>query len=328
MKDSVYLGSMEPFQDFFFNSCIYSSIFSVVKYFSGDILPFLINGVGCYMFYNTPRRCSLYIRFMHVEEPINIVHKNGITTQSIQRSKDIHQDIHSALKHGYPVLVMVDCFGESIRGDYYLKKHVPHYLVIFGFDDNLGFYNIIEQNTADDIRFFKRAITFKDLENAYQCYLDNFARDEHTLWWFGKGNKINFPDPVAVYCNNIIQNKSFFKQGLSEKQAFEKRFMLVLANKEEILQYANDIIGGFNDIIKFLECKLYMVKKFSSFEHVYCNIQQIYESWKTIRAIFVKQSMRGSFPIEKKEKISEKILLIDKLEEQLWKSIKEYGGNK
>jgi len=324
----IEIEGIEPIQDYFFNSCFYSSLFPVVEFFGRSVLPFMVNGIGAYMFYDTEERCSAYIRFYQEREIQDVLDEIKIDYQKIELCDKLHETIVENLNKKNPVIVAVDCFWETIRPEMYQKVHLPHYLLIFGYDDEKKEYLIIEQNHEEDILFHKKTIARDELEIAYKGFCENFFRqDRGSVWIFSENEskyKVELKDLRKDYKDNLKKNKDRLDLGMQEIYAFRDKFIALLEREEEFWQRLQDIIEGNNDILKHMNAKSILYESiFREDDQELILFRRIQEIWTLQRTILVKCFYSKRLSQNQKMKVSVNLNEILKLSGELVKAFLE-----
>lgn len=318
----IEITGIEPIQDYFFNSCFYSSFFPIVQYYRKSVIPFMVNGIGVYMFYNTSSRCSVYIKYYQENNLQEIFDEIGLGYEKIDICDDLYDTIINHIREGKPVIVAVDCYYESIRPDVYKKMHLPHYLLIYGYDYEKQEYLIIEQNQLNDIRYQKRTISRTDLEIAYAQFGKKFYNANFgTYWAFFNKNDFYKSDRTKYfqrYVYNLKKNKNKIAVGMDELIAFCERFEKVLADEKIFFSYVEDIIEGMNDIIKYMNAKrIQFSYLFDEGDICTMLFEELYNSWILQRIIIVKCFYTGCLKQVKKNKIIENLNSIVALSKEL-----------
>ena len=306
--DKIEIQGIEPIQDYFFNSCYYSVLFPIVQYFKKSVIPFMVNGMGNYMFYDTDARCSVYFKYFQ-EDNLEIVFSDiGLGCKKMNICDDLHHAILSDLKDGMPVIVAVDCYYETIRPDVYLTLHLPHYLLVYGFDDNAKEYEIIEQNDIDDIRYQKKRISMDELEKAHNHFVERFYDEKMGTYWafYNLNEHIEYDSNkyCQKYLSNIRNNERRMLDGIQEFNRFEARFAKILEDDDMFFKYSEDVVEGINDVIKFMNAKKIQYSSiFSNEEECSILFDEIYSMWLLQRTIIAKCHYANHISSIKKEKI-------------------------
>ncbi len=328
----IEIAGIEPIQEYFFNSCFYSSLFPIIQYYRKSVIPFMINGLGVYMFYNNSSRCSIYIKFYQENNLQDIFEEVGLGYEKIDICNELYDTIINHIKDEKPVIVAVDCYYESIRPDVYQKTHMPHYLLIYGYDYEKQEYLIIEQDQMDDIRYQKKNISRVELEIAYAHFIEKFFNANWGTYWsfFAKNDLYEFDvnKYFKRYLYNLKKNKSKIDNGMNELIAFYKRFVNILADEQMFFLYVEDIIEGMNDIIKYMNAKKIQYSCLFSKNDICMKLfEELYNSWILQRVIIVKCFYMNCLKPSKKNKLIENFKSIVDLSEKLKKSLLELNVN-
>ncbi len=318
----VEIEGIEPIQDYFFNSCFYSSLFPVIEFFGRSVLPFMINGIGTYMFYDTEERCSAYIKFYQENSIQNILDEIMIRYQKIDICDKLHETIVENLDEAKPVIVAVDCFWEAIRPEMYQKVHLPHYLLVYGYDDEKQEYLIIEQDHEADISFHKKTISKSEIEIAYKGFCERFfQQDRGTVWIFNEDKRkyqLDLKDLKKRYIANLKKNKDRFCFGMQEIYAFQSKFIALIEREEDFWPRLQDIIEGTNDILKYMNAKVIQYEAFfEEYDQEMVLFRKLRECWILQRTILVKCYYSKRLGQNQKLKVITNLEMILKLSDEL-----------
>lgn len=62
---------------------------------------------------------------------------------------------------GRPVVLWVDCYELPIRKDTFRKKHLPHTILVHGYNDCTGHFHIIEHLQMENLSYDKKQFGWK-----------------------------------------------------------------------------------------------------------------------------------------------------------------------
>jgi polyketide synthase PksJ len=219
MKNShVLIENIEPFDDIWFKDCYYSALFPIIKHFYGSLNPFLLNEIYSYK-YSSDGAPQLYFDSKQLDNNQQLFDKLGICLEQKIICENVLNDIRTSIDDNQPVIVFVDCYYLSFRPDAYNKNHWAHAILIYGYDDNVKTFNIIDHDYIDSAVFRKRTESYNDIINSYNGYLKNISKGNYHA--FSKFNKKASDKPFSDI------NNSYF---------IIRHINYVLKMKEQIIQ--------------------------------------------------------------------------------------------
>lgn len=298
----IRLENIEPFNDIFYKSCFYNSLFPVVRHFNRSIYPFLINDINIYKIdtrSDSLKACSSECISLKTYD--ELLQESGIICKYKEVSANVIDDILESIKRGRPVIIWVDCFYEPTRQDTYLKNHLPHTLLIYGYDENLKIFCIIEHTHRDSLKYKEQFISFEDVIACYKGCINNFLIDNPfpTYMEFyldgnteGKGvasESIN--NYISEFKSNIIVNKDIILKRLEILKIFIEDYKNNILNVQLLKENAQNLLEGFNNIINAKQAQLYIASKLFQDD---CKdikvLDKITNNWIGVRGIITKFS--------------------------------------
>jgi len=305
-KGDIVIVNIEPFNEFFYKSCLFSSLFPIVKYFHKSILPIIANDSIAFKLENgnaTEYLSSEYIPYKNV---LDVTTQMGINARLEVRNDNIIEDIKKAITMERPVIVWIDCFFESMMEDTFQKKHHPHTLLIYGFNNEKKSFYVIEHRRVDSPLYEKCSIPYNVLLDSYNGYLDNYLKDEKLPTYFELYQQEYLVDSVSkendvqncveTYCNNMFENKEKIIESVNKISTFIENFVQVGLVDSMISQALEDYIFGFNDIISSKQIEKDKLEKFFGEECESVRIlDEILEKWKMVRSKTAKCLFSNSF---------------------------------
>ncbi len=176
-KTSNVIEGIAPFNDIFYRSCIYNSIFSVANFFGLNILPILTNDV---VLYRPAEKLTPYEKMDFIEEKTieSVLRDGGVELKRYEVKDNVIQHIIDAIDSGKPVIVGVDCFYESIRTEFYLKENWPHNILVYGYDNATREMIVMEHTGINNLDYHEQRLSYLDLEYAYQSNRIKYPKSE------------------------------------------------------------------------------------------------------------------------------------------------------
>ncbi len=313
-RNAVVLPDIEPFNDFRYKSCFYSSLFPILPHFGVDIAGVLANDLIVYTSNPDAAEIRLGIDFVPVKPVQAMLDEIGIGFRAKLRSDHIIGDISGALSAGHPVIIWIDCFFESLRIDTHQQIHWPHTLLIYGFDPETRQFRVIEHRHRDSLSYEKQVIDYQDLCDAYRGYMDHFQPESAFLTFYeffrtgaGPASGLLASDLLVA---NLRDNRAVLLNGLNSLEKFKREFTQALASSdfrpelERLIPVLNNISNA-----KLIE-KYRLERLFAGLESVLGLIEGIIADWGQIRLKIARAFyMGGANP----EHLKPVLPLIDKI---------------
>lgn len=285
MKNKI-IKNIEPFNEFNLYDCMLHAIFSIINHFNRHVYPFLFKST-----YKIDLHGNVFIDLLR-PKPEVILCEMGIIQCSKNISEDIILDVKNALVFNRPIVIYLDCYYESVRDDAYMKNHFPHAFLIYGFDDSIEKFNIIEHKYNNSVIYMKRQIGYGDIINCYRSGINNLALQNYGDTYYEyftipdfKYN-LNDRDYYIQYLDDINHKSALFENNLVEFRNNIPHFVTHIsdmANLDEIIKQLSELINEKNK-------EKYILRSLFSddFSNLKIIIDKIINEWIIIRGIIVK----------------------------------------
>lgn len=320
------LSNIEPFNDIYYESCFYNSLISVIKHYKRSLHDILFNNIIVYS-WDKSKSVNLTTEYIYIKPLQELLKEMGLRTETKKESKDIITDIINSINNDRPVIIWVDCFYESIRVDTYRKKHLPHTLLVYGYDDVNKFLNIIEHKQAETLTYQESAISYNDAVQSYLGYFLNFNTDIDYASYFEfytddnwdkiYNEKNIFENSICIYYNNLLKYESTIYKGVEELNCFIDLFSEIALNETMLSKNAEGLVNSFNKIIldkQVEKYKLCYIEKIN--QDLICILDQIINLWINIRKYIAKFLYSSIYKEETIRKTISNINQIVSLEKQ------------
>ncbi len=287
---------IEPFNEFFYKSCFFDSLFPVVKFYDRSILAFLVNDIVRYT-YNEDT-CAIKAEYKEVEEFDKILSRIDLQTKSKNRSEDIINDLIKSLSYNKFVILWIDCFFEPIRRDTYMKMHWPHTVLFYGFDSSKKVFNIIEHSHLNSLSYKKQIINFEDVIKCYNGFFDFFTGDiseptYYEMFMDGaheiKENYSSHREYRMLFGKNVQSNRSEIEIGIENLKKFSDYLSCYIKNRIFDKEESERILENLNTICNAKKVEFYRTKGlFEDHNDIIFLIKTIEETWNYIRRHIAK----------------------------------------
>jgi hypothetical protein len=344
--DKFIIESIEPFNDILYKSCFYNAYFSILRHHNISVLPVLANDVIVYR-YDKEKGLNLSWEFIHNEDIERLSDSVGIGIEKKVECEDPVNDVIDAIMLKKPVIVSIDSYYEPFRSDTYKKKHWPHSLLIYGYDDNEQLFHIIEHKNLENLAYERQTIDYIDFANAYYGYKTNFnhldilkmdtGRDfkdlnhgeENATYFafYAKGNGCQDDNKeksryVSMFARNVLTRKEIIEDGLKCLPLFAEEFEKNTLEEQLLSQAVQVLAPTLNNIINVKLVEKYRVNMLLGSEPELLGlIDRIIENWSRIRAGVVKYFYSMKYNQKSFENANEILKETVKLEEEFYNSL-------
>jgi amino acid adenylation domain-containing protein len=284
------LENIEPFNELFYKTCFYNSLFPVLGYFGESILPVLMNDIIMYRCSSEGQSLDEGICYEPVRPLEMILEEADIGIDTGLESENIIIGIEKSISNDRPVILRVDSFYESIRKDTYMKKHLNHTLLIYGYDSSEQVFYIIEHDREENLSYKKCTIPYGDVVNAYTGYREYFADNEEDAVFcafFRNGN----PPPShgieeygRILARNILNSRDKIAESMEALETFISRYNEITSSETALKDNVTALVSFLNDIIngKIVE-KYRLSKLFDQQSDIMELLSLIITQWNEVR---------------------------------------------
>ncbi|SCY95858.1 phosphopantetheine-binding protein, partial [Alkaliphilus peptidifermentans] len=301
IKNSNLLGQMEPFNDIFYKNCFYNSLFPVLKYFNLSIMPVLINDIIVYDFHREKRDVISYLPTQSIEE---VIRDMNIEVGFMTDSDDIVKDIIKALSSHKPVIIWIDCYYSPIRHDEYKKKHLPHTLLIYDYDEAERVFYTIEHTNQYSFNYKKRTISYTAAAKGFYGYQRYYNSEGFNAYYdFSYGGKVNFMLNAVdqshirnTFKSNFDKNKEKIYSGLDGIKEFREYFLSICNSEATLFTNIDETIEKINSVINAKKVEEYRNRiLFDDLKGPLRLMETILEQWTLIRMILLKSNYHKNY---------------------------------
>lgn len=293
-ENDQIIDNIEPYNDVFYKDCFYNSAFPIVKHFNKDILIYLVNDIIAFEGTKSAHM-PLAAEYFPVKSLEDVMKEEGIQCKTQAVCQDLEAEVKAAIDMKHPVIVWIDCFYKEDRTDTYKKVHWPHSLLIYGYNEERQVFFIVEHEFRDNLSYKKKVISYANLEEAYQGYLENYHNDKSvpTFSSYSLDESITAITDRAAAFAIFVQNQKNSKEavygGLERLKTFCSYFKNLILDKEKLARGVEEVVNGLNTIINIKrveEYKLTLIAQ-NDFEGIK-SLQESITLWSSLRSIMAK----------------------------------------
>ncbi|WP_171630456.1 condensation domain-containing protein [Paenibacillus plantarum] len=288
------LKGFVPFNDIFYKDCFYNAFFSISNFFGKNTEMFLANDTFVYSKRDAVDPFGLDVEFIPAEGVLKLADKCGINTNTIVSSENIIKDIKRALAKGNPVIVRIDCYFETIRKDTYQKKHWPHTLLVYGYDDYNQSLHIYEHSDIHALDYQPQTISYQEMVECCDGLLANFnvGKNNPSFIEFSKKESNNDSSDaekhLSYFAYQSLNNSSTLIERIDQIKGFTEELNQIINEESEFMNIVQRLSFTFRSILRAKYAELYRNQKLISNKRVFEDLNEIIELWKLIANIVDK----------------------------------------
>ena len=311
MTDKSFMN-IEPYNQLHFTNCFLHSFYPIVNYYERSVLSYILSQ---HYIYSINEHGLLIKKRIVIKEKSEIMKNQGLNESGKYKVEDILDTVQNSLSNGKPVITAIDCFYENIRPDAYNKIHLPHFLLICGYDNSKKEFNILEHEYMDSLQYIKRSIEYDILSAAYFGSLSLF-KNSYTYFEYSLEERTQYDkkreddESYALYIDTL---KSCQSDNGSLNSILDFSYNLI--HRIDIVQNMDDIIYNFNKIIE-------ATKSERDFFHIYYNMHNdLIESYDTlineqsiVRGLLNKAKLTGNYDSKRMQNLTDRLKKLYEIE--------------
>ncbi|WP_410511181.1 amino acid adenylation domain-containing protein [Paenibacillus sp. BR2-3] len=310
-----------PFNDLYYKSCLYNSLFPAVHYFDRNINSFLSNDIFVYTLESAHGHEYLAANCIESRRPEEILQQLQLSVlfEKSLGGTALAERLVEGLDRQNLFILWVDSFYEPGRRDVYLKKHIAHTLLVYGYDEVNDHFYILEHSHKDALNYKERTLSATDLLNSYSGYQQHLMSAEEPYTFiefpsFQKPYRYEAEHDRRKLIRNYEQHRHSVLDGLSAVTRFKESYSGLL--RELDVWSVSRLIGNLNAIIDFKRAEKYRMERIFAEQCEAISIfGQIIDGWLIIRNDLIKWTKgiallgeRGAFHYEIMETLCQKEL--------------------
>ena len=210
----------------------------------------------------------------------------------------------ACINSGKPVIIGVDCYEIKERKDTYRKKHIPHFVLIYGYDSEAGTFDIIDHNYINDFNYIKKVAYMADIRKAQEGYKKFFGGKTPSCHILQKRRGIKKEIDLISELYKKKQLKASFENSMRNLQMLEGRIdswnLQTEAEAREIYKYLDGMRSALCCMTK-AEGGLFL--------SVQSKIAELIREYNLLEWTIWRQNKRKrDFAVKNKQELSEKIM--------------------
>lgn len=296
-SNQVVIEPMVPFNEVFYKECFYNSLFPIVKHFKGNIGYFFANDIIRYHYNDSTQEIIKFeVDYVSVQNEKHVFDACGVSYNFKEKADNVIEEVKTSISNGKPVIIWIDCFYDSIRVDTYKKEHLPHTLLLYGYDERKKVFHIIEHNNRDNLSYVNCTISYEDVCDCYEGYLARFKGNhrDKTYYEFYAGNhrdEDNDEDNtiMEVIKENFLSHKDVLLDNVKTVKKITGDIGMLLSDENMLKKNIALLVKRLNDIMNAKQVQKYsLMNYFKSSNQLLVQLDDILDSWEKVRAWFVK----------------------------------------
>ncbi|WP_458125219.1 BtrH N-terminal domain-containing protein [Paenibacillus sp. Z3-2] len=305
---------IEPFNEIYYKSCLYNSLFPVIRHFQRGILPLLINDWAVYETTRTGGGVLCGISHRTNKDLSEALVELGVAAEKERFVGTVVDKIKNAIDMERPVVLWVDCYEIPMRKDTFQKKHLPHTILVHGYDDSTDDFHVIEHLQMENLSYDKKTIGVDALERAYFAFDYKFNQGpmkQDSYYEFYKLNQVNSMalDEAEKYQEMTRANMNVITAGLEQLlEVSELLYGKLMQKKPLSIDYAEQQLDKLNSLILAKQAERYKLELLQIEQEPLCVILDgIINEWSIIRAIVAKYVYSNQFKVEQFSQLPDRI---------------------
>ncbi|MFS1512191.1 beta-ketoacyl synthase N-terminal-like domain-containing protein [Chengkuizengella sp. SCS-71B] len=289
----ITIEPMEPFNDLYYRSCFYNSLFPIINHFGGDIMYFLLNDMILYK-YEQEETENFSIQYAEAKPLNQIFDQVGLLVNHRFDNSNIVEELKQCISDGKPVVIWLDAFYESIRKDTYQKQHLDHTILVYGFNEKEQQFHIIEHDRRENLTYQKCKIPFSDIEKGCKAFSEHFVNEDGTTpthYIFEKKSNYDFSQHIGskelyqnIFLDSLLTHKHKIYESLEVINLFMHSFKQKTSSEAELKRNLDELIEFLNEILIAKQVEKYrFTKLFHEGSEVANRLEQVIKKWDFIR---------------------------------------------
>ncbi|MFB9328390.1 beta-ketoacyl synthase N-terminal-like domain-containing protein [Paenibacillus aurantiacus] len=331
---AVILSGIEPFNELYYRSCLYNSMFPAVRRLGGSILPFLLNDLLLYRIAETPDGRRLEVDYEAVQPMADVLRDMHLAADPHSDSTNLVNEARHHLAQGHPVVVWVDSYYESIRKDAYLKQHIDHTLLVYGYDDERELFHIVEHDRRENLSYRHCTLPYSDLAAAAEGFANRYLyRDEHRVTHYvmrrtdaPESDYAIQPDEAVqsadhlrhLFASSQLAHRDQLAQSMDALRRYAVEFRLVVTDEGTLKAMLDGLVQQLNDIILAKQVEQYrLARLFGAEDPLAVLASSVQQQWDTVRKGLVRYLYLPVYQPTAMQQLADRVDVLTETERQL-----------
>ena len=209
--------SVEPFNELYYRSCYYNPLLSGLAYYRGHVNGFLARDIFIYSFDYKREGLKLSFENKNQASAAELLRQDGVClleiTESVNDFDYFKRVISDCICDNKLIFIHIDRYNWSnlrYNSKYYKQQHFPHFFLVYGFDDDLQTYSVVDSSVEECIA---NNISYEEL---FLCYMDyeNMDSGKATMHKLDPIKEYPQFDYKTLFIDNVLKNKREIYMGL------------------------------------------------------------------------------------------------------------------
>jgi hypothetical protein len=294
MREKKVLKGMKAFKEIYFVTCYYQALFPIISYFKKSISPFVWNYAFMYGYNRKDTKVPFELKAVPKYRVDLLLSTLGIGLECIPSTDRIIEDLIISIEQSKPVIINIDIYYESLNLRAYKKRHWPHMITVYGYDNPGRFFHVIEYGYPYRVST-ERTMDYTEVVNAYKGYLENYDKPgtAPTLQKYFRLNNGQVPgqdynDPLykKIFISQLKRNRNLILHGLEYIKRFAVDFKTVFFSEANFKAYAHELHRCLIRVIRHKSSEGYAILRlFPAMSNHMDVFNQSINNWKLVYAI-------------------------------------------
>lgn len=307
MPRNEIIADVKPFNEFLFRSCYYHQLIAALSCFGIDAENVLSNR---FVF----MRENFAIDEIGIFTDAELIDRLGCRIRNCKMRKST---LINNIDKQNPLIVGVDCFYLKSRPDTYSKKHMTHYIMVYGYDTDADSALVTDHDYANGFYYKKKAISLENLLYANSMFeKDCMKGKKNTSRIISRKSGGDPAENINVWQYVSIDRLEQSREASKKNVAELKR---IFAENKEIKSDHINTITNYLRIAKEFYNTQTRLKVFSGAETANV-LARLVSAYMQIISAFCRIRAKGenTFPADRTEKLSAKADEINALEDTVF----------
>ncbi|MBD7913069.1 hypothetical protein [Clostridium cibarium] len=288
------LKQIQPFDDIFYRHCYYNPLLTALRYYGKDVTPFIVNDVNVYKIKKkNESKCNVqfYSRYVGVKKDDEILSELGIEVKNHLYTTDIITTIIQSINEDIPLIIYADAYYCKHYELFYKNSHHKHFMLVFGYDEELNIFKIVDVNNE---HISVKNIKFETLKTAYEGYYkflqmkSDDVNYSQVILKENCSNKLNH-NYISVFRSNMLKNKELMLNNTEVLKHINSNLNEILAEESGIDKNINELLESFFFIIVIKKTEKYRIQKLFGDEFFLVDpLDKIIKEWEKIKIKIIK----------------------------------------